>query len=355
MQTNYPSFSNCAYAYEPLNASAIMREQVTDFQVDEVLGFAPDDTGDHFLIQIRKQNTNTNFVAEQLTRFAGVKQVDVSFAGLKDRHAITSQWFSIKPQPKQAPPNWFDFAQDNIDVLAVHAHKRKLRRGQLKGNRFRLTLRQVSGENSALEQRLEQIKQHGVPNYFAEQRFGRQGNNLDKAHALFSGTLRRVKRQQRSLYISAARSFLFNQILSSRLSAQTWQQPQQGDVLQLSGSHSVFAYDAEDSAIAERLSSGDVSLTGALWGDGESMATAEVAALEQTIATKYPVFIDGLASARLKPERRALSLRVPDLSWTWIEGGVLVLEFYLPAGAYATAVLRELCAVSSDMNNDGKV
>ena len=346
MQINYPSFSSCAYAYSRLDAKALIRQQVADFQVDEILGFAPDDCGDHILLQIRKQNTNTAFVAEQLVKFAGVKAVDVSYAGLKDRQAITTQWFSIKPLAKQAVPNWLDFTQENIDVLAVHAHKRKLRRGQLQGNHFCLTLRELNGDKTQLEQRLQQIKQQGVPNYFAQQRFGRQGNNLDKAHALFSRQLKRVKRQQRGLYLSAARSFLFNQILSQRILDNTWQQPLAGEVLQLAGSHSVFAYDSADSAIIGRLAAQDVYLTAALWGDGASMAQAEVAKLEQEIIAAYPVFATGLADARLKAERRALSLFVPDLTWAWQADNALELAFSLPSGCYATAVLRELLVTS---------
>jgi tRNA pseudouridine13 synthase len=340
----YPDLSQCAYAYPNLAASAVIRTEHADFQVDEILGYAPDDHGDHILLHIRKEDYNTAFVAEKLAHFAAVKPIDVSYAGLKDRHAITSQWFSVKPKPNTAQPDWYAFSQDNIHVLAAHRHQRKLRRGQLQGNRFRLRLRQVNANPDALEHRLCQIQQHGVPNYFAEQRFGHDGNNLNKAAALFKKELRRVRRPQRSMYLSAARSFLFNQTLSQRIENGTWQHALPGEQLQLAGTHSIFSYDSQDTQIPARLASGDIHTTGTLWGKNSNV-DAEVATLEQRIIDQYPVFRDGLLAEGLKAERRALRLLPQDLVWEWQDSD-LILAFTLPAGAYATAVLRELATIT---------
>ncbi len=341
----YPPLNDLAYALGKPSAQAIFRQQPEDFQVDEDLGLQPDGTGDHIWLQLRKRNTNTEWLARQLVKFAGVKPVDVSFAGLKDRHALTTQWFSLKPAAKQPEPDWQQLNNAEVQVLAVARHPRKLRRGALQGNRFKLLLREVQGDPAELEQRLQRIQQQGVPNYFGEQRFGHGGGNLEKAAALFAGQLR-AKREERSLYLSAARSFLFNQILSERVANQSWQQILPGEVLQLNGCHSVFCADPQDPALAARLSSGDIHPTGCLWGAGESLATETVLALENRIVGAYPQFTQGLAAADLKQERRALRLLVQSLVWQWQDKQSLELSFYLDSGSYATTLLRELCGVT---------
>ncbi len=338
----YPDVSELAYALGTPTAQARIRQSPEDFQVDEELGFQPDGEGDHIWLQLRKRNTNTDWLAQQLVKFAGVKPVDVSYAGLKDRHAVTSQWFSIKPDHKQPEPDWQALNNEEIEVLAVVAHPRKLRRGTLQGNRFKLILRDVQGDKDELEQRLQKIAQQGVPNYFGEQRFGRNGNNLSKSIALFAGALKRVKRQERGLYISAARSFLFNQVLSERVTANTWQSILPGEVLQLDGSHSVFCADADDKDLAARLQAGDIHPTACLWGTGDSLAKDTVFALEQSIAQRYPELSQGLESVDLKPERRTLCLPAREWHWQWLDEQNLELHFYLDSGSYATVILREL-------------
>jgi len=337
------SLTNFAYALGKPTTHALLRSQAEDFQVDEDLGFQPEGDGDHIWLHLRKRNTNTDWLARQLVKFAGVKPVDVSYAGLKDRHAVTSQWFSIKPNHKQPEPDWQALNNEEVEVLAAVRHPRKLRRGTLQGNRFKLVLRQVQGEQDDIQQRLQVIQQQGVPNYFGEQRFGFGGKNIDKAAAMFAGTLKRVKRQERSLYLSAARSFLFNQILSERVATQNWQQIIAGEVLQLKGSHSVFCADVHDEALAARFEAGDILPTGSLWGAGESLAKDEVLKLETHIAEQYPELVQGLMNADLKQERRALCLSVSELAWQWQDQDTLELSFYLEAGSYATSVLREVC------------
>lgn len=339
-------FSGVAYALGEPTIQANLRSQPEDFQVEEDLGFQPDGDGDHIWLQVRKRNTNTDWLAKQLVKLAGVKAVDVSYAGLKDRHAVTSQWFSIKPDHKRLEPDWQQLNNEEVEILAVVRHPRKLRRGTLQGNRFKLVLRELQGEPDDLEQRLRSIQQQGVPNYFGEQRFGHDGKNLQKAAAMFAGILKRVKRHERSLYISAARSFLFNQILSERVAKQNWQHILPGEVLQLKGSNSVFCADVEDANLAARLAAGDILPTGALWGKGESLAKDAVLALENSIAHLYPEISQGLSNMDLKPERRALCLFVPELDWQWLDSHTLVLSFYLNAGSYATSVVRELCLVT---------
>jgi len=312
-----------------------------DFVVDEVLGFQPDGEGEHQLLRVRKTDANTEWVARQLAGFAGLPRQAVSWAGLKDRHAVATQWFCVHTGV-QADPDWLSLRSGDFAVLEVHRHRRKLRPGALQGNRFHIRVRDFSGDRSALVRRLDQVCRRGVPNYFGEQRFGRGEGNLDRAQALFAGEVRRPPRHLRGLWLSAARSQLFNEVLAERVERGDWASPLPGDCLQLAGSGSFFAAEGPDEGIAARVRAGDLHPTGPLWGRGASPAGGQAAQVEARALAGFESWTQGLAAAGLEQERRALRLPVAEWAWCWIGGDGLELSFRLPAGAYATAVLREL-------------
>ncbi len=326
-------------------ASAVIRSCPEDFHVDEILNFAFDGEGEHLLVHVRKRYQNTADVAQKLARHAGVKVRDIGYAGLKDRNAVTTQWFSVW-LPGKPDPDWSAFENEDLKILSSQRHRRKLQRGALQGNRFVIVLRDIECEGIADQQTLEQqlvvIQKQGVPNYFGEQRFGRGGKNLNEAVAMFSG--RRVKaRHLRSLYLSSARSLLFNEVLAARITAGNWLQALPGEVLMLAGSRSFFVADELDEEIAQRLASGDVLPSGPLWGRGELASQQDAGALEQNTLAEQAVYCAGLETAGLKQERRALRLAVSGFQWQWLsEGKNLQLCFELPSGCYATSVLREL-------------
>jgi tRNA pseudouridine13 synthase len=334
-----------AFAFGLPTVTGVMRATPEDFAVDEVLGFEPDGEGEHRLIHIRKRNTNTDWLAKQLARFAGVKPMDVSYAGLKDRNAVTTQWFSVGLAGKPEP-DWKQIESDDIEVLLVARHRRKLRRGALQGNRFRLHITQLSGDLAGLEARLQDMVRDGVPNYFGEQRFGFNHNNLRRADAMFRGDFRERDRHKRGLYLSAARSYLFNEVLSRRVVDGTWTLPLPGEALMLAGSHSFFVADEIDTAILERIEEGDIHPSGPLWGRGDLASHNDARALEQEVLATCSEWCAALEKEGLEQERRALRLPVQDLSWIIdTEQQVLTLSFQLDAGSYATTVLRELVTV----------
>lgn len=320
-------------------ASGDIRTLPEDFIVEEQLSFEPSGTGEHAFLYIQKTGENTEYVARMLARFAGVRQRDVSVAGLKDRHAVTSQWFSVW-LPGKADPDWTQFESESIKVLQATRHARKLKRGVLSGNHFKLTIRNWQGDNIKAVEQLQAIKDHGIANYFGSQRFGNQGQNVNKALAVFQGA--KVGREQRSLYLSAVRSYLFNNILGFRVSQQLWNQPVAGDVFSFDGSHTIFKSDQPDADILHRLQAGIIHPTGALWGRGEMGVSLKALAIEQEIIASYTELAQGLINCQVDQDRRALRVNVPDLCWQFVDDDVLVLEFTLPAGSYATAVLREI-------------
>lgn len=317
-----------------------LRVDPADFQVEERLGFAPDGEGDHLLLWVRKTGANTEWVARRLAALAGAPQSAIGYAGLKDRHAIASQWFSI-PRSGAEPPDWSALAAEGIEVLDARPHRRKLRRGALIGNRFCILMRDCALTVSALDARLDTIRSRGVPNYFGEQRFGHADGNLIRAHALFGGAAGRVPRHRKGLWLSAARSQIFNQLLAERVRREDWDRPQPGDCLQLDGTHSHFLAEAIDETLIARCERMDLHPSGPLWGTGELPTRAAIRSLEETVAAAFPGWPEGLAAQGMKQERRALRIPVGDLTAQTVEAG-LELRFELSAGAYATAVLREL-------------
>ena len=320
---------------------ARIRSTPEDFQVDELPAFEASGEGEHLLLHIRKRGANTVHVATQLARWAGLPEMAVSYAGMKDRHAVTTQRFSVH-LPKRVAPDLAALAGEGIEVLESTWHNRKLQRGALAGNRFRLVLRDVHATPAQVAERLVQIGMRGLPNWFGEQRFGRDGGNVPAALAMFGG--RRMRKDQRSLLLSAARSALFNRVLAARVEQGQWDVPLDGEVWMLDGSRSVFGPEPFTDALAERLARFDIHPSGPLWGEGGLRTEGAARALEESALddNESKALRAGLEDARLKQERRALRLRPALLQHQWLEEGVLELCFALPPGCYATAVLHEL-------------
>jgi tRNA pseudouridine13 synthase len=324
----------------PLQAR--LRATPEDFVVEEILGYDAEGAGEHALLWVEKRGANTDWVARELAKFAGVSQVAVGYAGMKDRHAVTRQTFSVQLAGKP-DPDWSTFPHAEIKVLAATRHSRKLKRGALRGNRFVLVLREVQGDREAAEQVLAQIAARGVPNYYGEQRFGREGGNVEQARAMFAG--RRVERDKRSFLLSAARSQIFNSVLAARVERDAWDKPLDGEIWSLAGSRSWFGPEPFTDVLAGRLARADIHPSGPLWGQGEPPAQAEAGALEREIGAAYGDLAAGLAAARMDQERRPLRLMPKDLRWRWHDDGALEISFELLAGAYATVVVRELARV----------
>lgn len=322
---------------EPVCTAAI-RATPEDFVVEELLGFDPDGDGEHDFLTIRKTGANTSWVARQLAKHAGIPVRDVGYSGLKDRNAVTTQYFTVR-RPGGGGTDWNSFAAEGVELLDSGRHGRKLRRGSHKGNRFRIGLRGNDLDTDEIRGRLEIIETQGVPNYFGEQRFGRDGNNIELAREVLAG--KRVKREQRSIAISAARSFLFNQILDARVCDGTWNVIQAGDLANLDGSNSVFGVDDVSKELLTRCSDMDIHPAGSLWGDGAPRCSGLAAAAECRAIESSSELSAGLEAARVDAASRALRAVVRDMNAGFDDTHV-VLEFSLSSGSFATAVLREI-------------
>jgi tRNA pseudouridine13 synthase len=346
-----------------------LRIEPEDFIVDEDLGFAPAGAGAHVLVRVRKRGANTEWVAGQIARHASCRPHDVGFAGLKDRHAVTTQWFSV-PSPRGAAYVGDTIARlagakgEGYEVLEAHAHAKKLPRGALAGNRFTIRVRDVAARagarnhavsadaldavrsaaaggvaalDAAITARIAAISRAGLPNFFGPQRFGRDGANLRK----IAPDLSAVHPRERTYVLSAARSLVFNAVLAERVNDGSWCRLEPGDVANLDGTGSVFPVDAVDETLTNRVAALDVHPTGPMWGRGEPLSQGRVRDLEQRVGAELADACALVIAAGMNQERRALRLSVRELDWER-QGEDVVVRFWLTKGSFATTVLREL-------------
>jgi tRNA pseudouridine13 synthase len=328
------------YAHGGPSLRGVLRVAPEDFFVDEDLGFEPDGTGEHAFVRVEKRNANTEWVARELAQFAGVAPHAVGYAGMKDRRALTRQTFSVH-LPGRPDPDWAALQNAEYRVIEASRNSRKLKTGALRGNGFRIVLRDVAGDRRRFEEQIAAVAHLGVPNYFGEQRFGRSGDNVENARRMFQG--RRVQRHERGLLLSAARSLLFNAVLAERVRQGTWNAALAGDVWMLAGSQSIFGPEPMTIELASRLSTGDIVPTGPMFGIGALRTQDEVLRIEQSVADTHADLMQGLIANDLRQERRALVLRPTGLSSAWLSDRDLEMRFSLRKGSYATVLTREIC------------
>ncbi len=318
-----------------------LKAEFADFIVKEELGYDLSGDGEFVAVKIRKTDANTLFVGEKLAEFAGISAKNMSYAGLKDRHAVTEQWFCLHLAGKETP-DFSQFQLDSVEIIAVTRHNRKIRVGSLAGNHFELLLREVK-KSDDLTARLQQIQAVGFPNYFTEQRFGRDGHNLTQAQRWAKGEISVKDRKKRSFYLSAARSEIFNLVVSNRIELGLTQQVLENDLMQLAGSNSWFVAKAEELAeLNKRLDLQDILLTAPLVG--ENSTTQIVSEYEQKIVVEHQDLLALMAKERMNSARRAMFCKPQHFEWLFEEEG-LRLKFFLDAGSYATALVRELIQI----------
>ena len=329
----------------PPVATAILKSSPEDFRVWELLAFEPTGAGEFLLLEIEKTGWNTAAVSELLARRLHLPFRAVSYAGRKDRHAVTTQWFCLH-LPGKPDPDLGLMDESGLTILNTVRHQKKLRLGALRGNRFELLLRSVCASPSVVDEALERIGRTGVPNYFGPQRFGKRGANLELARELANG--KRLKRNARSMALSAARARIFNAVLDERVARGWWYQPKSGDVYMFSDGRTCFGPEELTPTLAGRFERHEIDSTGPLWGRGMPPVCGEVADLECSLAAKYPDLRECVEIAGMDQERRRLRLRCEDLTWDW-QGQDLRLRFVLEKGGFATSVVASVFDVAHEI------
>lgn len=332
-----------------------IRLRPEDFRVEEIPAYPPDGRDDaHLLLTLTKRDWNTQAAVEQVARALGVSARDIGVAGLKDRDAVTVQWISV---PARAADELAGFEHPDIQLGPAQPHGNKLRRGHLKGNRFEIVIRDLRVDASEAlpmaRAKLDTIATRGLLNHYGEQRFGHQGANVERGLRALAQPRRRGRGD---LIVSAGQSALFNLYVALRRERGLERQVLLGDVLKKQQTGGLFT--CEDPAADQaRLEAGELVVTGPMFGSKMMSPPADSpsAELESGVLSRAGLEPSALkALGRKVPgTRRALFIRVDhpvadpaepitsQVVKSTLSAGVC-LRFELPAGAYATNLLREI-------------
>ena len=319
-----------------------LRARPEDFVVEEIPAYEPSGEGPHTYVRITKRGLTSTEVRERLARLFGLRPHDIGMAGLKDRHAVTTQTFSI---PQVDPDEALHRIQEAYPDLVVHEaqrHTNKLKPGHLRGNRFRIVLRDPAPEDAliraqAIARRLREV---GVPNYYGPQRFGKYGDNAERGKALLLGQRRLRDKWLRKFLLSAYQSALFNAYLAERIRRGWFTRILAGDIAKKADTGGLFLVE-DPTEEQPRYQRGEIHFTGPMYGYKLWQARGEPGALEVDILHREGLSLEDFRRGKLKGTRRLGRLWLPDLTVTEDAQGNLVFAFTLPKGAYATAVLRE--------------
>lgn len=322
--------------------SGVIKSHASDFKVIEHHEVEFTEQGEHLWLKVEKTNSNTAWVATQLASACKVPARQVGFAGLKDRHAITEQWFSVQLPKIRDIEVIKSKLPAEITIKAHHWHQSKIKTGQLKYNEFIITIRHIEGDRSEVERHVTQVQANGVPNYFGPQRFGNGMSNIQQVQDWFAASIKVNNKNLRGLLISTARSHLFNLIVAHRIQNGIWQNVIDGDLLQLNNSHSWFPVrDATEAEVKRRLKEHDIHITAALYGEDDLQSYGKCAQLEHHIAAQFPIYHTGFKQHRVLQDRRSVRCLPQALQFNW-QDNCLTIGFKLKPGCYATAVLREI-------------
>jgi tRNA pseudouridine13 synthase len=324
------------YPYGEAVASAVLKAEPGDFRVSEELGFEPVGEGEHLFLQIEKDGLGTH---ELITRVAQDFELSprlIGYSGLKDKHAVTRQWLSLhmpgQPAPAKVPGG------ESYRILQQVRHHKKLRPGTHKANLFEIRLREIGQLPEQTRAQMDCVVKQGFANYFGAQRFGRKQDNVEQALAQLGK--RRLQRSRKSLLLSSLRSYLFNQILARRIDLGYWQEPVDGDVFMLRGSHSIFSQPLDELLVA-RYQQLDVANTASLYGAGRNLMSGMPRAIEDELFAEREDITRCLDQQGAKLQMRSLRATVDDFSYDFDAGAkTLLVKLKLPSGCYVTSMLE---------------
>ncbi len=306
------------------SASGKWKQSPEDFYVEELWEPENPGKGEHVLLHLEKTGQNSDWVARQIARFAGVRDFDVGLHGLKDRHAVTRQWMSVY-LGKRPEPDWEKLEIEGTRLLQVSRTTKKLRRGEHRGNRFKIIVREIQGDRERIDEQLKQIAAEGFPNYFGPQRFGHDGYNLGQADRWFKGEGKPKKKAQRGLYLSAARSHLFNRVLEARLAQGNWNRLIDGD----EAVNIISANPQLELSVPSGPMFGGAEYLGGSAGD-----------IEQQAVQGYEAWLTGLHDEGVRTARRPMVADADQLSWQWASDH-LEISFDLGSGCFASVLLDQ--------------
>ena len=329
--------------------SGTLKSAPEDFVVEEIPAYDPSGAGEHLFLWVEKRDLPGEQMLRQLSRALEIRPGDIGSAGVKDRLAVTRQWLSA---PSRCEPLLENAAFERFRILKTARHGNKLRTGHLRGNRFSILVRDVGPTDPAplniAERFVERIRQRGFPNYYGDQRFGRDGETAALGFDLLAGrkTPRDIPYSRRKfllrMSLSAAQSTLFNRVLAERLNDRLLDTVLAGDVMEVTASGGKFVAEDPD-AEQPRCDARETVVTGPMFGPKMKQSTGVPAQREARVLADAGLTLDRFREFGdlTLGTRRPLVVRPSELTVrSELEG--LRFDFTLPAGVYATTLLREM-------------
>jgi tRNA pseudouridine13 synthase len=324
-----------------------------DFRVDELPAYAPAGAGPHLYLRVEKTGRTTRDVVRELSGRLGVADRDVGVAGLKDRHAVTTQWLSF---PVASDPDPASLAADGLRVIEVSRHGNKLRTGHLRGNRFSIAVR--GGDPDRARAAASALAARGLPNFYGAQRFGAGGRNAELGRAILQGRLAdpeaaRAARDRflRRLCISAWQSALFNRWLAERIADGLFAAALAGDVMKKLDSGGIFEC-ADPATDTPRVARFEISPAGPMFGHAMRPAAGPAAEREARLLAADGVGAADLARGRGEAEGTRRPARLPVRVEVEPADDGFRASFELPRGSYATVVLGEIVKGEAGLDED---
>lgn len=328
--------------------NGLLKSRAEDFKVSENLGFEPGGEGEHLFLWIEKSMMTTHELIDRVSKDFSIKPRDIGHSGLKDKVALSRQWLSLYLPGQMAKLEIPEISE--YKILGHAWHLKKLRPGTHRSNHFEVVVRDVETVPEISWQQIDLIRTQGMVNYFGQQRFGRQDDNVERALQAFGKSARKLSRNKTSLYISALRSLLFNKVLSHRIENGYWDKPLPGDVFMLNGSHSIF-YEPLNEALLERFRQFDLSSTVSLYGSGKRLLREEALALEDRVFAENEIVLHCLIEQKAKLMMRATRVAVQGLNINHDpDEATLQITVTLPRGSYFTALLDHFVEVETAKN-----
>lgn len=325
-----------------------IKENPEDFIVEEIPVYQPEGEGEHLFINLTKKGITTKEVQKALAGLYHVNIQDVNFAGIKDKQAVASQYFSVWLKNKGNKDLAYKLEEKlPLKINSLAYHRKKIKQGHLLANAFNI---KISRPECSPEQAINKVQpiidiihRKGLPNYYGHQRFGIEGNNAQKGYDILTGKKKEKNKWLRRFLLSAYQSHLFNHYLVLRIRKGLYDKILKGDIAKKHDTGGIFVVENIETE-QKRIDKKAICYTGPIFGKKMKVAQGEAAQLEEKILADNHIGWNHLLGARLNGSRRQ-GVIIPTIQSEKEEDGIR-LRFTLPKGAYATVVLREFMKYS---------
>ena len=325
------------FPYEPLSAGLI-KVTPEDFKVREELAYQPSGTGEHIYLCFRRSDWNTGRISSKISQILEADKHSYGYAGMKDRHALVEQTISVKSALtlEHAREKLMQHASD-IEIVAISRHQNKLKRGHLRYNHFQILVKNLKNiKLDAILLRRDSIIQNGFLNYYGDQRFGIDFDNIRNGFDVLKEFKRVKSLHKRKLFINALQAALFNLYLSRRMTDA--QELLMGDILKKSDTGGLFIYD--NPSDENRVTAGNCTVCGPIFGHKMMASEKATYTMEMALLEEFHLGLNKFRRLKTAGSRRAFKIYPEYINIEMMNSSELSFQFKLPKGVYATTLLK---------------